>query len=272
MLKIIGATGNVGKRLLEKSLHVWHDDVEAIATRLDKDELDYDFDSLKDGDVIAFCAAISEPTICAKNPELARKVNVEKTIEFIERSTNQGARVIFLSSDAVYGNIDYQFDEQWQTCPVGVYAEMKSEVEKYFKGNDMIKILRSSFNFFKEDRFTSYLHKCFLKGEVAEVFSPFERSVVHRDDTVDAILSLSRNWEGPQILNCGGPQTICRSEFAQILKEEVFPSLKIKIIRPPEQFYKDRPETIPMMSISIIPILGRSQKTLREAIHMEFDV
>ena len=46
MLKIIGATGNVGKRLLEKSLDVWHDDVEAIATRLDKDELEYDFDSL----------------------------------------------------------------------------------------------------------------------------------------------------------------------------------------------------------------------------------
>ncbi len=59
MLKIIGATGNVGKRLLEKSLDVWHDDVEAIATRLDKDELEYDFDSLNHEDVIAFCAAIS---------------------------------------------------------------------------------------------------------------------------------------------------------------------------------------------------------------------
>ena len=66
MLKIIGATGNVGKRLLEKSLDVWHDDVEAIATRLDNDELEYNFDSLNHKDVIAFCAAISEPTVCAK--------------------------------------------------------------------------------------------------------------------------------------------------------------------------------------------------------------
>ena len=55
MLKIIGATGNVGKRLLEKSLGVWHDNVEAIATRLDKDELDYDFKSLSHDDTIAFC-------------------------------------------------------------------------------------------------------------------------------------------------------------------------------------------------------------------------
>jgi len=272
MLKIIGATGNVGKRLLEKSLDVWHNDVEAIATRLDKDELEYDFDSLGHDDVIAFCAAISEPSVCAKNPELARKVNVTKTIEFIERSTERGAKVIFLSSDAVYGNIDNQFDEQWRKDPIGVYGEMKSEVEEYFRGSPDVKVLRSSFNFFKEDRFTSYLEKCALNDEVAEVFSPFERSVIHRDDTVDAILSLSRNWEGPQFINCGGPETICRSEFAQILKEEVFPSLQIEIVRPPEKFYQDRPCTVSMISNPLASVLGRPQRTLREAIRMEFEV
>ena len=272
MLKIIGATGNVGKRLLEKSLDVWHDDVEAIATRLDNDELEYDFDSLNHEDVIAFCAAISEPTVCANNPELARKVNVSKTIEFIERSIEKGAKVIFLSSDAVYGNIEHQFDEQWKKDPIGIYGKMKSEVEEYFRGNPNLKVLRSSFNFFKEDRFTSHLQKCAMNGEVAEVFSPFERSVIHRDDTVDAILSLSRNWEGPQYINCGGPQTICRSEFAQILKEEVFPNLEIEIVKPPEKFYRDRPETVSMISHSIINVLGRPQRTLREAIRMEFAV
>ena len=272
MLKIIGATGNVGRRLLEKSLDVWYNDVEAIATRLDNDELEYDFDSLGHDDVIAFCAAISEPSVCAKNPELARKVNVTKTIEFIERSTERGAKVIFLSSDAVYGNIENQFDEQWKKDPIGVYGQMKSEVEDYFRGCPNVKVLRSSFNFFKDDRFTVYLQNCSLTGEVAEVFSPFERSVIHRDDTVDAILSLSRNWEGPQYINCGGPKTICRSEFAQILKEEVFHTLQIRIIRPPEKFYQDRPGTVSMISNPLVSVLGRPQRTLREAIRMEFNV
>lgn len=271
MLKIIGATGNVGKRLLEKSLGVWHDNVEAIATRLDKDELDYDFKSLSHDDTIAFCAAISEPTVCADNPELARKVNVEKTIEFIERSTQYGAKVIFMSSDAVYGDINKPFDEQWATNPIGAYGRMKAEVEKYFIGHHNVKILRSSYNFFREDRFTSYLEKCALSGETAEVFSPFKRSVIHLDDTVDAILSLSRNWEGPQIINCGGPETLCRAEFAQILKEEVFPELEIKIVRPPEKFYKDRPCEVSMMSIPLKNVLGKPQRSLREAIRMEFE-
>ena len=175
-----------------------------------------------------------------------------------------------MSSEVVYGDVNESFDEQWITNPIGVYGQMKEEVEKYFIGNKNVKILRSSFNFFKEDRFTSYLQKCALNDEVAEVFSPFERSVIYRDDTVDAILSLYRNWKGPQYINCGGPETICRSEFAQILKEEVFLNLKFEIVRPSEKFYKDRPCSVAMMSAPLINILGRPQRSLREAIRMEF--
>ena len=253
MLKIIGAKGNLGRRLLEKSV----DEFEVIETRLDQHQLDYDFQSLTDKDVIAFCAAISEPTVCANNPELAMMVNVEKTIEFIEKSIQYGARVIFMSSDTVINN-------------VGIYAHMKSKVEKYFMGNLNVKILRSSYNFFRQDRFTSYLEKCVLNNEVAEVFSPFERYVIHRDDTVDAILSLSKNWIGSQIINCGGLENVCRKEIAEVLREEIYPNLKMKIIKPPESFYKDRPSSIPMVSTELSTILGRPQRSLREAIRMEF--
>ena len=253
MLKLIGAKGNLGRRLLEKS----SDEVELITTRLDQHQLDYDFQSLTDKDVIAFCAAISEPTVCANNPELAMMVNVEKTIEFIEKSIQYGARVIFMSSDTVINN-------------VGIYAHMKSKVEKYIMGNLNVKILRSSYNFFRQDRFTSYLEKCVLNNEVAEVFSPFERYVIHRDDTVDAILSLSKNWIGSQIINCGGLENVCRKEIAEVLREEIYPNLKMKIIKPPESFYKDRPSSIPMVSTELSTILGRPQRSLRESIRMEF--
>ena len=162
-----------------------------------------------------------------------------------------------MSSDAVINNI-------------GIYASMKSQVEKYFMGNLNVKILRSSYNFFRQDRFTSYLEKCVSNNEVAEVFSPFERCVIHRDDTVDVILSLTKNWISSQIINCGGLQNVCRKEIAEVLKEEVFPNLKIKIIKPQESFYKDRPCSIPMVSNELSTILGRPQRSLREAIHMEF--
>jgi len=59
-------------------------------------------------------------------------------------------------------------------------------------------------------------------------------------------------------------------EIAEVLREEIFPNLKMKIIKPPESFYKDRPSSIPMVSTELSTILGRPQRSLREAIRMEF--
>ena len=88
--------------------------------------------------------------------------------------------------------------------------------------------------------------------------------------TTSSILSLSKNWIGSQIINCGGLEIVCRKKIAEVLKEEVFPNLKIKIVKPPEKFYKDRPPSITMVSTELSSILGRPQRSLREAIRMEF--
>ncbi len=58
---------------------------------------------------------------------------------------------------AVYGNIDNQFDDPSPNDPLGCYVDMQSEVEEYFKGSTVVKVLSSQFNLFKGDRFTSYL-------------------------------------------------------------------------------------------------------------------
>ena len=68
-----------------------------------------------------------------------------------------------MSSDAVYGDIDKPFDEQWATNPIGAYGRMKAEVEKYFIGHHNVKILRSSYNFFRRSIY-------FLPGEVCIVW------------------------------------------------------------------------------------------------------
>ena len=107
----------------------------------------------------------------------------------------KGCKVLFLSSDAVYGNVEHGFEESQPINPLGAYAEMKAIVEKRFEGNPTFKVLRLSYNFFKDDRFTKYLRQCAESGVEAEVFDPLTRAVVHRDDTVDAILSIAAKWD-----------------------------------------------------------------------------
>ena len=285
-LHIIGAKGNIGSRLVEKTEgkydirkvvspgrpHLFSVDSGYYGLNLADDLSSYDFYTLKEGDTVAFTAAISEPSVCAKQFDLAIKVNVESTGEFIQQALDRGCKVIFLSSDVVYGRVEDEFDESQPLDPLGVYAEMKAIVEKRFIGHSRFKVLRLSYNFFKDDRFTTYLRTCASEDTVADLFDPFGRSIVHRDDTVDAIISLYNNWDVCEegVINCGGPETLSRVEFAEILSELVVQDLMTKVTTPDAKFYEDRPAIVAMRSPLLEKVLGRPARSMRDAIDMEF--
>ena len=285
-LHIIGAKGNIGSRLVEKTEgkydirkvvsparpHLFTHDSGYHVINLAEDGFRYDFDTLKMGDTVAFCAAISEPSVCANQFQDSLRVNVTSTGDFIYEALKRGCKVIFLSSDAVYGNVLGEFDEEETVDPLGVYAEMKAVVEKRFLEYPLFKVLRLSYNFFKEDRFTTYLRNCAEEGATAEIFDPFSRSVVHRDDTVDAIIALYNNWDvcEESVINCGGPETLSRVEFANILKDTVLKDLKTKMVTPNEKFYNDRPAIVSMRSNHLEEVLGRPARSIQDAITLEF--
>ena len=269
-------TGNIGKRVLEKGK-----DINVITKKelnLEYSPLSYNFDKdsiggtpLKEGDTIIFTAAISEPAIVSAQFEKATRVNVESTGEFIQGAIDLGCKVLFLSSDTVYGDVETGFDESHPINPKGAYAEMKSIVEKRFEGNPNFKSFRCSLNFYKDDRFTQYLKTCAANNVEADIFDPLTRAIVHRDDTVDAILAVANDWslaEG-QYTNCGGPQVLSRAQIAETVKSVALPNLRFKVSRPPAKFYTDRPAFIEMRSPNLKKILGRSPVTFEEAVKIE---
>jgi len=270
-------TGNIGKRVLEKGT-----DINVITKKelnLETKPLNYNFDKnsiggtpLREGDTIIFTAAISEPAIVSAQFEKATRVNVESTGEFIQGAIDLGCKVLFLSSDTVYGDVETGFDESHPINPKGAYAEMKSIVEKRFEGNPNFKSFRCSLNFYKDDRFTQYLKTCAANNVEADIFDPLTRAIVHRDDTVDAILAVANDWnlaEG-QYTNCGGPQVLSRAQIAETVKRVALPNLQFKVSRPPSKFYTDRPAFIEMKSPNLKRILGRSPVTFEEAVKIEF--
>ena len=277
---LVGATGNIGKRVVEKG----GDKINAISRfelKLDQRPLYYNFDAktiggtaIQEGDVIVFAAAISEPSVVSAQFEKAFAVNVESTGEFIETALGKGCKVLFLSSDAVYGDVESGFDESHPTNPKGAYAEMKAVVEKRFEKNPNFKALRLSYNFHKDDRFTTYLRQCAENGVEAEIFDPLTRAVVHRDDTVDAILNIAADWDNAdgQYINCGGPDVISRQKFTEIVKKTALPTLKFKVTTPPAKFYVDRAAFSEMSSPNLEKVLGRKRHTVQEAVELEFGV
>ena len=227
---------------------------------------------ISSGDVVFLTAAISAPDVCAREHERAWAVNVTGTVEFVSRAISRGARVIFFSSDTVYGEHGDVFDESATTNPAGEYAEMKAAVENEFVGNSLFKAVRLSYVFSRQDKFTRYLAGCADRGEEADLFHPFCRAIVHRDDVVEGCLALARRWDDfpQQVINFGGPEVLSRVDFAEALKQHPMRNLQFRVTEPGEEFFRNRPRVIAMSSGIFMRLLGRPCRALDEAIRIEF--
>jgi nucleoside-diphosphate-sugar epimerase len=224
------------------------------------------------GDVVFLTAAISAPDICAREHDRAWAVNVTGTSTFIQIAIDRGARVIFFSSDTVYGECEDDFDESAPCNPAGEYAEMKCKVEQRFSANASFKAIRLSYVFSREDKFSRYLVGCAERNEEADLFHPFFRAVVHRDDVVEGALALAARWDDvpEQVINFGGPQVLSRIDFAECLRETHLHDLRFKVTEPGADFFKNRPRVIAMTSPVLSRLLGRPPRSLCEAARLEF--
>ena len=276
---VVGASGYLGSSLFDQAKNrvrnVYGTSSSAkegfLLLRLEA-PADFNYGRLGINDVVLSTAAISAPDICAHEHERAWAVNVTGTLGFIQSVINQGARVIFFSSDAVYGEREGGFDESAACNPIGEYAVMKHEVEQNFAGNSSFKAIRLSYVFSREDKFTCYLAECVRRNEQADLFHPFFRAIVHRDDVVAGALALAEHWDDfpEQIINFGGPQILSRVDFAECLREVHFHDLRYKITEPDADFFKNRPRIIAMTSPVFARLLGRPPHSLREAAQLEF--
>lgn len=275
---VVGGRGYVGAKLFSSIPH----DVIGLRTassdmagflRL-RLEVPQDFSDLPiaDGDVVFLTAAISAPDICAKEYERAWSANVTGASALISNVIDRGARVVFFSSDTVYGEREDEFDENAVCNPAGEYAGMKREIEQRFAGNPSFKAIRLSYVFSREDKFSYYLAGCVKRNELADLFHPFCRAVVHREDVVEGALALASCWDDvpEKVINFGGPQVLSRIEFAECLQEAHLHELRFKVTEPGPDFFKNRPRVIAMKSPIFTRLLGRPARTLREAARLEF--
>lgn len=278
-LIVCGASGYIGRRLISRAQTAG---VQVVGTssRGNPGTLPLDLARAAEfsdgwwsaGDVLALAAAISAPDVCANDRSRALAVNVEGTGALVERALARGVRVAFFSSDTVYGERAEAFDESAPANPAGDYAQMKHAVEQRFAGQPGFKSLRLSYVFSRDDKFTKHLQACNDQGATAEIFHPFVRAVVHREDVVDGVLALARRWDAhPQsVFNFGGPQALSRVAFAETLRDAVWPRLRWAVVTPDDAFFRNRPRSIAMGCDGLAMLLGRTPRSIRAAAALEY--
>jgi dTDP-4-dehydrorhamnose reductase len=80
-------------------------------------------------DVVFLCAAVTGFAACANDPEGTRYINVTKSVELGRRFMQNGAHLVYLSSNAVFDGSHSMLDEFAPTSPVTEYGRQKAECE-----------------------------------------------------------------------------------------------------------------------------------------------
>ena len=275
---VVGVTGYIGRLLFEQAentmvtLGTSSSGTNGLLPLCLDVVTSFDYGLILPGDVVFLTAAISAPDVCAREHDHAWAVNVTGTSEFIDKVISRGGRVVFFSSDTVYGECGDVFDETAKSNLAGEYAEMKAEVEKRFLGNPLFKSIRLSYVFSREDKFTKYLSGCAERGEEAELFHPFYLAIVYRNDVVEGALALAQRWDEfpQQVINFGGPDVLSRIDFAECFQRIALPSLRFRVTEPGDEFFKNKPRVIAMSSDILPKLLGRPSRILAEAARVEF--
>ena len=233
---------------------------------------EFNYDCLKDIDQVIFTAAISSPDLCEKEYEKCWKINVEGSSYFIHKALKTGCRVLFFSSDAVFGNYpDEVFDEKSETRASTAYGKMKKAIEDQFKESKNFKAIRLSYVVSIKDKFTRYCLSCMDKKEICEVYDPFYRNCISVSDVLDCIDYLIHNWKEyePSFLNIAGKDLVGREDIVKELNKIFDNSIQYTVIRPDDSFYSCRPAIARMNSLylykyNILPEESFAQKAEKE--------
>jgi dTDP-4-dehydrorhamnose reductase len=135
---IIGGSSLLGRYLVQtkpKSYiteSTWYTNPADCNYQLDvtnKSQVSYIFDRVRP-DLVIHCAAIGNVDFAEQNYQVTRAVNVDGTKNIIDLCNDYKAKLIYISTNAVYEGVNPPYSESSPQNPVNVYGSIKKQAER----------------------------------------------------------------------------------------------------------------------------------------------
>ena len=245
-------------RVLDTLLHggdsllgVWsHPDFEFI--RGDVSDRKTVQDALAGIEAVVHLAAIVGDPACSRQPELARSVNLQASLDLIEISQRVGVRqFIFASTCSNYGKMkdpNQYVDEKSELSPVSLYAETKVAIEqallKSWKGGDWSPTplrFATIFGVSARMRFdltvNEFTMEMLTKKELLVYGEQFWRPYIHVRDAARAIqlvLNSPREAVAGKVFNVGSTEENFQKQQLVEMIRPYAPDAIVKFVRKEE--------------------------------------
>ena len=145
-------------------------------------------------DVVMHAAALASHEACESDPALAQLVNVESTTHLARACADVGAKLVYLSTDAVFDGGRGNYTEQDATNPFSVYGETKLLGEQAALAvYDDVLITRTNFFGWSPTGTRSILEffvNALRSGQQVSGYTDFVVSSIYVQDLLTAIYAL----------------------------------------------------------------------------------
>ena len=174
-------------------------------------------------DLLIHCAGLTSVDRCEKEIELAFASNVNAT-KNIALSCTDKTKMVYLSTDQVYGNIRDFSENRINLKPINQYGKTKlageKEVTQYSSDHIIIRTNIFGWNV-KADRVSSaeWIYNTLMNGQNIKLFTDYTFSPIFTEYLAEIILQLvSIGYHG--IINVGSPIPCSKYTFGIKLAEE----------------------------------------------------
>lgn len=197
---VFGADGSIGKALVQalaRADRVVYSTTRRPATvsgkRLFVDLAASNLDTipLPKVDIAYFCAATVSYAQCRADPDMARQVNLTSPVSLARRLVAAGARVVLLSTSAVFDGRLPCVPAERPTCPVTLYGELAAEAERQFSAlGEKSSVVRLT-KLITPDakRFIDWIGEL-SSGNQIVAFSDLRMAPISLEDVLSALLAI----------------------------------------------------------------------------------
>ena len=230
---ITGANGLIGNYLVQTAPRFAPDWRVRALTRDQLDLLDFaavqrEFQKDKP-QLVIHCAAITVVGDAQKNPDLARRVNVEVTRQLAELAAE--VPYIFFSTDLVFDGRKGNYTETDRANPLHVYGETKLAAEEIVLKNPRHLVVRTSLNGGVSRTgnrgFNEQFRRSLQAGQGMALFTDEFRCPIPAVETARAVWELAQK-KCAGIYHVAGAEKMSRLQIGELLNQR-WPEVKTEI-------------------------------------------
>lgn len=195
-------------------------------------------------EIIIHAASIGNVDYCEKHPEEAYRINVLGTKHIIDGAKKVNAKIIFISSNAVYDGDNPPYDESSPRIPIDVYGKTKVKAEDLVSKSGLdITILRlmTMYGWPPLGGRTNpvvWVIDSLKKGEQIKVVNDIYNNHLYGGEAAKVIWQVIKDKKYNTVYNVAGLDSISRYDLA--LKTAKIFNLNPKLISPVDSsFFKD---------------------------------